>query len=290
MAKKLTNKTSYSYSKIRWSEKDYKALHKAVNAFNKEVRKHMEEIPDKAMPKLKEYKDVKASIYSRKDLELAISTLNKIKNKSAFKLISSEANSNVKITNWELQTAKRYDYRNQVKLQTEYNKLISEAKGKAKPMLDIFGNPMLDEQGRPMSKTTFPASGKAKLESYLEKSNYEMLIEARDYERSAELLERIYRRGTDEFEYRKAELYKENYLKMFEGYENLDNYDKVVDKLKAVDSKDFYNLVKELDEEGYENFKDHYDNRMIQIEFNNYARKLGIDLDETYEPVTEDIF
>jgi len=146
MAKKLTNKTSYSYSKIRWSEKDYKALHKAVNTFNREIKKHMGEIPDKALPKTKVYKDVKASIYSRKDLELAISTMNNIKKKNAFDLISSETSPNVKFTKWELQTAKRYDYRNQVKLQTEYNKIISEAKGKAKPMLDIYGNPMLDEQ------------------------------------------------------------------------------------------------------------------------------------------------
>ena len=146
MAKKLTDKTSYGYSKIRWKEEDYKRLHKAVNAFNKEVKKHQDLIPSEALPKIKQYKDVKSQIYSRKDLELAISTMENVKKKHAFDLVSSEANKNVKFTKWELQTAKRYDRVNQIRLQTEYNQTWAEAKSSAKPMVDIYGNPQLDEQ------------------------------------------------------------------------------------------------------------------------------------------------
>lgn len=290
MAKKITNKTSYSFSKIKWSRSDTARLRSAISTFNKAVKNHIGDIPEKALPKLKNYKDVKSEIYSRKDLELAISTLNKIKNKSAFKLISSEANSNVKITNWELQTAKRYDRRNQIKLQTEYNKVLSDIKATSKPQLDMFGNPILDEQGRPMAKAVFSNEHKAKLESYLSKTNVEMLMEAPDYYRKDELLERIYRRGSDTFEYEKARLYKENYLKMFEGYDNLDNYEEVVDKLKSIDEKDFFKFIKEHDKKGFDNFSDHYDNRMLQVEFNNFAEDIGIEIDETIEPVTEEIF
>lgn len=290
MAKKLTNKTSYGYSKIRWKEEDYKRLHKAVNAFNKEVKKHQDLIPSEALPKIKQYKDVKSQIYSRKDLELAISTMENVKKKHAFDLVSSEANKNVKFTKWELQTAKRYDYRNQVKLQTQYNKVLQDIKDSAKVELDTYGNPVLNREGKPIAKTSFPQEGKARLESYLEETNFDMLLRSRDYERSNELLERIYRRGTDEFEFRKAEIYKENYLKMFEGYENLDNYEEVVDKLKSIEAKDFYNFIKENDFEGADNFMDHYDNRMAQVDFNNFARKLGVDVDDTIEPVTENIF
>ena len=290
MAKKITNKTSYSFSKIKWTKSDTARLRSAISTFNKEVKKHIGDIPEKAMPKLKNYKDVKSEIYSRKDLELAISTLNKIKNKSAFKLISSEANSNVKITNWELQTAKRYDRRNQIKLQTEYNKVLSDIKATSKPQLDMFGNPILDEQGRPMAKAVFSNEHKAKLENYLSKTNVEMLMEAPDYYRKDELLERIYRRGSDTFEYEKARLYKENYLKMFEGYDNLDNYEEVVEKLKSIDEKDFFKFIKEHDKKGFDNFSDHYDNRMLQVEFNNFAEDIGVEIDETIEPVTEEIF
>lgn len=290
MAKKLTDKTSYSYSKIKWTRSDTARLRSAINTFNKEVKKHIDSIPSKALPKLKEYKDVKSSIHSRKDLELAISTMKNIKNKNAFKLISSKENPNVKITNWELQTAKRYDRRNQMKLQIEYNKIKSDIRKTSKPQLDIFGEPLLDEQGRPMVKATFSTAQKSKLESYLSKSNVEMLVEARDYERQQDLLERIYRRGTDEFDYKKAKQYKDNYLKMLEGYQNLDNYDEVVEKLESIDPKDFYDFIKDIDREGSDNFKDHYDNRMLQVDFNNFARDLGIDIDDTYEPVTENIF
>lgn len=146
MAKKLTDKTSYSYSKMKWTKSDVARLNNAIRTFNKEVKKHLDEVPIKSLPKLKNYQDVKSTITSRKDLELAISTMKKIKNKNAFNLISSEANANVKFTNWEYQTAKRYDRRNQIKLQTEYNKFISNIKESAKPSLDMYGNPILDEQ------------------------------------------------------------------------------------------------------------------------------------------------
>lgn len=295
MAKKLTNKTTYGYSKIKWSKSDVARLNNAIRSFNKEVKSHYGEVPDKALPKLKEYKDVKSSIYSRKDLELAISTMKKIKNKSAFKLISSENNPNVKITNWEYQTAKRYDYRNQIKLQTEYNKYISDVKTKSKPQLDMFGNPILDEQGRPMAKATFDTAYKNKLESYLSKTNVEMLMESPDYYRRDELLERIYRRGADQFEYQKAKQFKENYLKMLEGYDNLDNYEEVREKLESISEKDFYDfLVRsgrvDEQEKNYEVIKDQYDNRMLQVEFNKFAEDIGVDIDDTIEPVTEDIF
>lgn len=273
MAKKLTNKTSYTYSSIKWTKSDIARLSNAVRTFNKEVKKHMDSIPLKALPSLKEYSKIKSNITSRKDLELAISTMNKIKNKNAFKLISSEANPKVKFTNWELQTAKRYDYRNQIKLQTEYNQFLAETKKASKPQLDIFGNPILDEQGRPMAKVSFSNKRKADLESYLSKTNVEMLMESKDYNRLNQLLERIYRRGSDTFEFDKAKQYKENYLKMLKGYENLDNYEAVVEKLKSVDEKKFFEFIKQHDP-SFDNLKEHYDNRMLQAEFNKFARDL----------------
>ena len=44
--------------------------------------------------------------------------------------------------------------------------------------------------------------------------------------------------------------------------------------LNSVDPKDFYSLIKEIDEEGSKLFDFHYDNRMIQEEFNNYYLQL----------------
>lgn len=290
MAKKLTDKTSYSYSKIKWTRSDTARLRNAINTFNKEVKKHIDSIPSKALPKLKEYKDVKSSIESRRDLELTLSTLKNIKNKNAFKLISSEANPNVKITNWELQTAKRYDRRNQTKLQIEYNKLLSDVRGKAKIQLDMYGNPLLDEQGRPITKAVFPEKWKSKLESYLSKSNVEMLLDSRDYVRQQDLLERIYRRGLDSFDYQKAKIYKETYLRVIsDSYSNLDNFEEVKEYLDSIEAKDFYKFIKEVDPEGADNFKDHYNNRMLQAEFNKYAERIGIKIDDTQEPVTENI-
>mgnify|MGYP003298269694 CR=1 FL=1 len=144
--------------------------------------------------------------------------------------------------------------------------------------------------GRAISKAGLPPSGISKLEYYIKNSNYDMLENSEDYYRRNELLERIYRRGTDTFDFRRDTIYKENYLEMFKRYDNLDNYEEVVEKLESIDVKDFYKFVKEIDPEGADNFGDHYKNPLIQVEFNNYARRLGIKIDETIDPVTEDIF
>lgn len=290
MAKKITDKTDYSYSKIRWKDKDYQELHKAYNVFTKEVAKHYKDIPQKALPKVPSYQEVKDSITSRKDLELALSTMKSIKRKDSFELISSEVNPSVKFTKWELQKARRYDYRNQYKLQVAYNKAIKEEVKGAKVETDIYGNPILNSEGKAIARSHLPSNQRKKLESYLEESNVEMLLKAEDYYRKNELLERIYKRGSDTFELEKDRTYKENYLKMFEGYENLDNYEEVIEKLKSVDEKEFFEFIKQNDPEGFTNFQDHYDNRMVQAEFNKFAKRIGVDVDTTYEPVTENIF
>lgn len=293
MAKKLTDKTRYSYSKIKWTKSDTTKLSNAIRTFNKEIKKHLDDIPDKYLPKLKEYQKVKSEIYSRKDLELAISTMKKIKNKNAFDLISSKANSNVKITNWEYQTIKRYDRQNQIKLQIEYNKVLeSIQKGETKIMTDVYGNPIKDKSGNNIAQAVFSDTYKNKLEGYLKESNVEMLLRSEDYYRKDLLLERIYRRGGDMFEYNKAEIYRENYLKSIEDYQDLDNYEEVVDYIKKMDAREFYKKIQKADENGYNNFKDHYDNRMIQADFNVFAKRLGYKFsksEEDIEPVTEPI-
>lgn len=289
--KKLTSKTSYSYSKIKWTKSDTARLNNAIRTFNKEVKKHLEDIPEKYLPKLKEYQKVKSEIYSRKDLELAISTMKRIKNKNAFNLISSKANSNVKITNWELQTAKRYDRQNQVKLQMEYNKVLeSIEKGETKVMKNAYGEPITDKSGNKIVQAVFSDTYKNKLEGYLKETNVEMLLRSEDNYRKDLLLERIYRRGGDLFEYKKSEIYRENYLRSIEDYQNLDHYEEVVNYIKNMDAREFFKKIQKADENGYNNFSDHYDNRMVQADFNLFAERLGYKFSKSekdIEPVTE---
>lgn len=288
--KKLTNKTEYNYSKMRWKDKDYQNLHKAYNEFVNEVKKHESSLPAKAVPRIPTYKELKSNITSRKDYELTMSILKDIKNENAFDLLESKANPNVKFTKWEYQKAQRYDYRNQVKTQIEYNKVIDSIKNKeTKVEKDVYGNPVRDSEGNIVARAIFSDTYKRKLEQQLQETNVEMINKAQDYYRLRELFERTERRGSDTFEFKKAETYKENFLKSIDDWKNLDNYDEVVKKIEKLDSKKFFEFMKD-NEEAYNNLWDYYDNRMTQTQFNEFARKLGVKIDDSIEQVTENIF
>ena len=104
-----------------------------------------------------------------------------------------------------------------------------------------------------------------------------MLNVSEDSFRTNELIERAIRRGSNKFDFDRDVTYKENYLYSLEDYKSLDFYDEVMEKLKGIDSKDFFKYVKEVDED-YKHLGEHYKNRMLQADFTSFAEKLGIDI------------
>ena len=175
-------------------------------------------------------------------------------------------------------------------MQIEYNKVVDSIKNKeTKVEKDVYGNPIRDSEGNIVARAVFSDSYKQKLEQQLQETNVEMLRKAEDYYRLRELFERAERRGSDTFEFKKAETYKENFLKSIDDWKNLDNYDEVVKKIQKLDSKKFFEFMKD-NEEAYNNLWDYYDNRMTQTQFNEFARKLGVKIDDSIEQVTENIF
>ena len=111
--------------KAKLTQKEVGRLRRAINDFNKEVIKHTKEgVDSRILPELRNYKDVKNSIYTQRDYELTIRTLERIKNKNAFAIRKSKENPNVQFTNWEYQTLKQYNTRNRQRHQKELNKLL----------------------------------------------------------------------------------------------------------------------------------------------------------------------
>lgn len=287
--KKLTNKTEYSYSKIRWKDEDYRKLHKASNILESQIKKHINEIPENARPRKSTYEELKSLVTSRRDLDIIVDTISKhAKNPKAFK---TRKVGNAEVTNYEYDLLSKLDYRNKYKLNISYNKEVQKELQNAKPILDMYGEPVKDSMGNTLVKAQLPSSQRVKVGKYLEKSNLEMLNESRDVSRAHELIDRIYKRGFDTFEADKDKIYKENYLEMFKDhYENLDGFEEVYDKLNSISERDFLEYLKKIDSQGYNNFREvHYNNPMAQADLNNIAEKLDVAINQGLEYVSEDI-
>lgn len=209
-----------------------------------------------------------------------------------FDVVSSKGNSNLKITKFDIWRTKRLDYRNQVKLQIHNNELTKEELKGATYKRDVYGDIVKNEKGEPLLVQHFPNEAKARNDRYLTKTNVEMLLEARDKTRALELMERAQRRGLDTFEATRDTTYKKNYLTMFKDkYQNMDGFEEVYDELNSIDERDFKDYMQKIDPEGYNNFREgHYNNPFAQAEFNTFADRLDVAVNQGLELVTEEIY
>lgn len=266
--KKLTNKTEYKYSKMRWKDTDYEQLNEAWKSFSKSIRKKDRPVYFKSK------EEVLDRIYSRADYNRAVKSLQEVKKEGAKELVHySKANQNLTMPKWEYEILKRYNKPNQIRLQTEYNKGKLEQQMTSKPEVDIYG-----EQTGIQIVQRLPNENKTKIESQLlAGTNIDLIGNSEDNFRTDELIERILRRGTNRFDFDRDVTYKENYLNSLEDYKSLDYYDEVMEKLQGIDLKDFFDEVKKVDED-YKNLGEHYKNRMLQADFTLFAEKLGVDI------------
>lgn len=62
-------------SKIRWQQKDYLSLGRAVANFNKKINELQKQEKKLYLPELKSYKDIKENIQTRQELNRVINSL-----------------------------------------------------------------------------------------------------------------------------------------------------------------------------------------------------------------------
>lgn len=253
--------------KIKLTRSEASKLSHAVRTFNKEVEKHMQEGNIKALPKLIDYKDMKDRILTRKDFNLALSTLKKIKNKNAFNLERSINNPNVEYIHWTKETAKRYDF--------SYRKnLLKELEGIKKEQLKYAIPEKVGNQT--IYKATMGSTRERQIESYLNNPNIRLFEGADSYMRLSNIFDRMQKLAFDSSVIDRAKIYKENYLRMFEGYENENFYSEIIKKIRDMKPMDFFEWARRNDEH-YDDFAFHYDNGMVQSSFNQLAESLGVD-------------
>lgn len=86
-------------SKIKWQQKDYLSLGRAVANFNKKINKLQSEEKKLYLPELKNYKDIKENIQTRSELNRIINSLKRFSKEGAEDLYVTKAGE--QITKWE---------------------------------------------------------------------------------------------------------------------------------------------------------------------------------------------
>lgn len=95
--------------KIKWQQKDYITLGKAVSNFNKKINELNKEEKKLYLPEKLDYKEVKGNIVTRNELKRVINSLRRFSKEGSEDLYITK--SGERITKWERQEM-RYSIKN----------------------------------------------------------------------------------------------------------------------------------------------------------------------------------
>ena len=91
--------------KIKWQQKDYLSLGRAVANFNKKINELQSEEKKLYLPELKNYKDIKENIQTRSELNRVINSLKRFSKEGAEDLYTTKAGE--QLTKWERQELRK---------------------------------------------------------------------------------------------------------------------------------------------------------------------------------------
>lgn len=202
-------------SLIRWKKGDYIKLGQAVSRFNKLINE-LENDERKYLPELKEYKDLKEHITSRKELNRIIRSLRSANIENL--LLTKSFDSGEVVSKWEfseINKAKRRAFRN---LEKEKASILE-----SRPSIGM-GDERLSEIRA------------------IEKSFKD--LESRTGTDFLRIKNRIFSVGRSDYKLSHDELFRKNFYTALEGISNFQNYDilkKELDKIK--NPTKFYEFV-----------------------------------------------
>ena len=203
-------------SLIRWKRGDFIKLGQAVSRFNKIVNS-LESDEREFLPDLKEYKEIKEHITSRKELNRVIKSLRRVNTENL--LNTKILESGEEISKWEFQ---------------ELNKARRRA----------FRNLALEKESILKDRPSI-GMGDERLSEIRAIENSFVTLEFRTGSDLRRLKQRIFSIGRSDYKLSKDELFRENFYKSLEGISNFQNYDvlkKELDKIK--NPTKFYEFVK----------------------------------------------
>lgn len=192
---------------IRWRKEDSIELQRAINTFNRNVKKlqKLENIVD-YLPETVKYSDLRSNIISRQELNRVISSLRAFSKKGAADLVTLESGEIT--TRWQYQRVKKARAR---AIRTLSAKRISiEGDSKA----GLMGEARI-----------------AEIEGTIESLNKLEKRKGYEYKKTSE---RILDLGEYNNELRKAIQYRKNYIDSLEQMSGYDNYDLLMKKLNQI--------------------------------------------------------
>lgn len=201
---------------IRWKKGDYIKLGQAVSNFNKKI-KALQVDEREYLPDLRDYKELKDEIYSRKELNRVINSLKSFSKKGAEDIYTTEAGE--ELTKWEFREITKARNRAIKSLTLEKEEILAGRKS--------IG--MGDERLASIEGTI---------------SSFENLKTKKGYE-FKRVKERVLSLGETDKKLKQASVYRENFLKSLEEVKNFQNYDKLMNVLNKIKNPiKFFEFIK----------------------------------------------
>lgn len=246
---------------IRWRKEDSIALSRAINTFNRNVRKlRRQEGSNLYLPDLVTYDKLRDDIKSRNEFNRVISSLREFSNKNEQELM--ETISGQPITKWEynqITKARSRAIRNltneKIRLSSNINRML-----------------MGDERIR-------------QIESTIENLNNLENVKGYDFKRT---MERALKLGAMDIELKQALVYRKNFMNALEEMSGYENYDMLISELNKIKNPiKFYEYVRQSEtlSDLFIYYKDKATSQTYggfasnQDAFNKGLQDLGISLD-----------
>lgn len=241
-------------SKIKWKQGDFIRLGRAVSDFNKKISRLNAEENKLYLPEKINYSEAKENILTRRELNRLINSLKRFQRQGAEDLYITQSGEN--LSRWE---------RRELGIQSRIaqNRLKAELKELEQPNKDGF------------SRVQMGSVRAREIEAQLKNLKQ---IEFRTGFEFQMLRDRILRQGASDYTFKKATVFRENYLKEMEKYSHYDNYEKLMKKLNSLSNPvSFYKFVSQSELAGDLTYQS--DEYYTQEAFNSFLQDLGIDLE-----------
>lgn len=246
-------------NQIRWTKSDSIRLGKAIASFNKKIRSSLES--DEILPELREFNQVKENILTRRELNNVLNSLKRFKEEGATNVIQLEGGEY--ITKWEYEELKKRRAIELRRLNKEYRELEKVQEGQVASRIQMGSNRAEEI--------------KARIES-LKKLEMQKGYKFRMKKES------IYIQGRSDIKLMQAKVWRENFIKEFEKYKNLEGYKIFVNEMNKIK-----NPIKFFEKfGGHELYGDlHYDStqNFTQSDFNKLLEAFGISFNENEETI-----
>lgn len=201
---------------IRWTRSDYAKLSYAVRQFNKRVSE-LESLEENFAPPEFDYKELRDSIYSRKELNRVIKSLKRINRESQQRIVTTSQGE--KLTQWEFSELKKAQKR-----------AIARINYKTMNFREIEIDVMGDREFKSLTRT------KESIEDLFNRTGYDFSLTK----------QRTLSWGKNDYDLWRADIFRNNFMNALEEMSTYKNYNLLVDKLKSIKNPiQFYNYVRQ---------------------------------------------